>query len=67
MVLNIIRCVKIFLFTGYEEVRYDIEKQEVVYEPVKLDQEYRDFDYLSPWEGDVAKQIFLAMKKHLII
>ena len=42
---------KDFPLTGYEEVRYDIETKQVVYEPVKLTQEYRDFDYTSPWEG----------------
>ncbi|MBT4878529.1 MAG: NADH-quinone oxidoreductase subunit C [Alphaproteobacteria bacterium] len=54
---------KDFPVTGYEEVRYDIEKKEVVYEPVKLDQEFRDFDYLSPWEGDFAKQILPGDEK----
>ena len=44
---------KDFPLTGYEEVRYDIETKQVVYEPVKLDQEYRSFDFLSPWEGGV--------------
>lgn len=42
---------KDFPLTGYEEVRYDLEKRKVVYEDVKLDQEFRDFDFLSPWEG----------------
>jgi NADH-quinone oxidoreductase subunit C len=37
--------------TGYVEVRYDEEQKRVVYEPVKLVQEYRKFDFLSPWEG----------------
>ena len=37
--------------TGYVEVRYDEERKRVVYEPVKLAQEVRQFDYLSPWEG----------------
>ena len=37
--------------TGYVEVRYDEERKRVVYEPVKLAQEFRQFDYLSPWEG----------------
>ena len=37
--------------TGYVEVRYDEEQKRVVYEPVKLDQEFRNFDFLSPWEG----------------
>jgi NADH-quinone oxidoreductase subunit C len=54
---------KDFPVTGYDEVRYDLEKKEVVYEPVKLDQEYRSFDYLSPWEGDVAKQILPGDEK----
>jgi NADH-quinone oxidoreductase subunit C len=42
---------KDFPLTGHVEVRYDDEKKRVVYEPVKLVQEYRNFDYLSPWEG----------------
>jgi len=42
---------KDFPLTGYVEVRYDPEKQRVVYEPVKLPQAFRNFDYLSPWEG----------------
>lgn len=42
---------KDFPLTGYVEVRYDDEQKRVVYEPVKLDQAYRSFDYLSPWEG----------------
>jgi len=42
---------KDFPVTGYVEVRYDDEKKRVVYEPVKLVQEMRQFDYLSPWEG----------------
>ena len=42
---------KDFPLTGYVEVRYDDEQKRVVYEPVKLVQEYRDFDFLSPWEG----------------
>ncbi|HCR85124.1 MAG TPA: NADH-quinone oxidoreductase subunit C [Alphaproteobacteria bacterium] len=43
---------KDFPLTGYVEARYDEEKQRVVYEPVKLHQEFRTFDYLSPWEGN---------------
>jgi NADH-quinone oxidoreductase subunit C len=43
---------KDFPLTGYTEVRWDDEQQRVVYEPVKLEQEYRNFDYLSPWEGN---------------
>ncbi len=42
---------KDFPLTGYVEVRYDDKKKRVVYEPVKLHQEFRNFDYLSPWEG----------------
>jgi NADH-quinone oxidoreductase subunit C len=42
---------KDFPLTGYVEVRYDDEKKRVVYEPVKLTQEFRDFDFESPWEG----------------
>ena len=42
---------KDFPLTGYVEMRYDDEKKRVVYEPVKLTQEYRSFDFLSPWEG----------------
>jgi NADH-quinone oxidoreductase subunit C len=42
---------KDFPLTGYVEVRYDAEQKRVVYEPVKLTQEFRNFDFLSPWEG----------------
>jgi len=42
---------KDFPLTGYQEVRYDDQEKRVVYEPVNLVQEYRNFDYLSPWEG----------------
>ena len=42
---------KDFPLTGYVELRYDVEQKRVVYEPVKLNQAYRSFDYLSPWEG----------------
>jgi NADH-quinone oxidoreductase subunit C len=42
---------KDFPLTGYVEMRYDPEQKKVVYEPVKLTQAYRNFDYLSPWEG----------------
>ena len=51
---------KDFPLTGYEEVRYDIETKQVVYEPVKLDQEYRRFDFLSPWEGDISSKEVIA-------
>jgi len=42
---------KDFPLTGHVEVRYDDQAKRVVYEPVKLVQEFRSFDYLSPWEG----------------
>ncbi|WP_298333621.1 NADH-quinone oxidoreductase subunit C [Asticcacaulis sp.] len=42
---------KDFPMTGHVEVRYDEEQKRVVYEPVKLVQEFRRFDFLSPWEG----------------
>ena len=42
---------KDFPLTGYTEVRYSEDKKKVISEPVKLDQEYRDFDFESPWEG----------------
>ncbi|MHA1166007.1 MAG: NADH-quinone oxidoreductase subunit C [Alphaproteobacteria bacterium] len=42
---------KDFPLTGYVEVRYDNEQKRVIYEPVKLTQEYRSFDAMSPWEG----------------
>jgi NADH-quinone oxidoreductase subunit C len=42
---------KDFPLTGYVELRYDEEQKRVVYEPVKLRQEFRSFDFLSPWEG----------------
>ncbi len=42
---------KDFPLTGFVEVRYDDEAKRVVYEPVELKQEFRNFDFLSPWEG----------------
>ncbi|MCI0467714.1 MAG: NADH-quinone oxidoreductase subunit C [Beijerinckiaceae bacterium] len=42
---------KDFPMTGYVEVRYDDEQKRVVYEPVQLTQDFRSFDFLSPWEG----------------
>jgi NADH-quinone oxidoreductase subunit C len=42
---------KDFPLTGYLEVRYDEERKSVVYEPVKLTQDFRDFDFMSPWEA----------------
>lgn len=48
---------KDFPLTGYVEVRYDDEQRRVVYEPVKLKQEFRSFDFLSPWEGGAMHQL----------
>ena len=42
---------KDFPMTGYVEVRYDEQQKRVIYEPVKLNQDFRTFDFLSPWEG----------------
>jgi NADH-quinone oxidoreductase subunit C len=42
---------KDFPLTGYVELRYDDDQKRVVYEPVRLKQEFRSFDFLSPWEG----------------
>lgn len=48
---------KDFPLTGYVELRYDEELKRVVYEPVKLQQDFRNFDYLSPWEGMTDVQL----------
>ena len=48
---------KDFPLTGYVELRYDEKQKRVVYEPVKLTQGFRDFDYLSPWEGMTNVQL----------
>tara|TARA_B100000214_G_C23849522_1_gene572680 strand:- start:284 stop:877 length:594 start_codon:yes stop_codon:yes gene_type:complete len=42
---------KDFPLTGHKEVRYSEDEKKVIYEPVKLEQNYRNFDYQSPWEG----------------
>ena len=52
---------KDFPMTGYVEVRWDEELKRVVYEPVKLVQEYRAFDFMSPWEG--AKYVLAGDEK----
>ncbi len=52
---------KDFPLTGFVEVRYDDEAKRVVYEPVKLTQEFRSFDFMSPWEG--AKYILPGDEK----
>ncbi len=46
---------KDFPLTGYKEVRYDEEQKKVIYEPVKLEQEFRNFDFEMPWEGTIYK------------
>jgi len=51
---------KDFPVMGYQEVRYDDHKKKVVYEPVKLEQEFRSFDFISPWESMTTE-----IKKHL--
>ncbi len=48
---------KDFPLTGYVEVRYDGEQKRIVYEPVQLPQDFRSFDYLSPWEGMTTMQL----------
>lgn len=48
---------KDFPLTGYVEVRYDPDQKRVVYEPVKLQQDYRNFDFISPWEGMTNVQL----------
>ena len=52
---------KDFPLSGFVEVRYDEERKSVVYEPVNLSQEYRSFDFMSPWEG--AKYILPGDEK----
>ena len=53
---------KDFPLTGHTELRYSEDKKKVIYEPVKLDQEYRHFDFESPWEG--TKYITKETKKN---
>jgi len=48
---------KDFPLTGYVELRYDEEQRRVVYEPVQLTQDFRTFDYMSPWEGMTDMQL----------
>ena len=49
---------KDFPLTGFNEVRYSEKEKKVIYEPVKLEQNYRDFDFESPWEGtNYIKQV----------
>src|SRR5690606_23870383 len=48
---------KDFPLTGFVELRYDETQKRVVYEPVKLAQDYRNFDFISPWEGMTDVQL----------
>src|SRR3954447_20012742 len=48
---------KDFPMSGFVEVRYDDAQKRVVYEPIRLNQEFRQFDFLSPWEGDTPYQL----------
>jgi NADH-quinone oxidoreductase subunit C len=48
---------KDFPLTGYKEVRYDAEQKKVIYEPVKLMQEFRNFDFDMPWEGTNYQEV----------
>ena len=54
---------KDFPLTGYVELRYDNEQKRVVYEPVELPQEFRRFDFLSPWEGMTPTSILPGDEK----
>ena len=56
---------KDFPLSGYVEVRYDNDQKRVVYEPVKLPQDFRNFDFLSPWEGmtDVNRRVLPGDEK----
>ncbi|HVJ32771.1 MAG TPA: NADH-quinone oxidoreductase subunit C [Terriglobia bacterium] len=54
---------KDFPLTGYVEVRYDEELKRVVYEPVRLPQEFRNFDFVSPWEGMLQPRILPGDEK----
>ena len=56
---------KDFPLTGFNEVRYSEKEKKIIYEPVKLEQNYRDFDFSSPWEGTkYLKDINKEMKKN---
>ncbi len=48
---------KDFPLTGFVELRWDDVQKRVIYEPVKLQQEFRRFDFLSPWEGDIHRAL----------
>ena len=57
---------KDFPLTGHKEVRYSEDEKKVIYEPVKLEQNYRNFDYESPWEGTkyIKEQVNTDDKKN---
>jgi len=54
---------KDFPLTGFNEVRYSEKDKKVIYEPVKLEQNYRNFDFESPWEGTDYKQEIKKLRK----
>jgi NADH-quinone oxidoreductase subunit C len=54
---------KDFPLTGYIEVRYDESQKRVIYEPVELRQEFRSFDFLSPWEGMLQPRVLPGDEK----
>ena len=55
---------KDFPLTGFNEVRYSEKEKKVIYEPVQLEQNYRDFDFESPWEGTKYLKNFKEIKKN---
>ena len=55
---------KDFPLTGFNEVRYSEKEKKVVYEPVQLEQNYRDFDFDSPWEGTKYSKNFEEIKEN---
>ena len=55
---------KDFPLTGFNEVRYSEKEKKVIYEPVKLEQNYRNFDFNSPWEGTKYHKEIKESKKH---
>lgn len=57
---------KDFPVTGYKQVRYDENLQKVIYEPVTLDQEYRNFDFVSPWNGPGEGNILPGDEKAVV-
>ena len=55
---------KDFPLTGFNEVRYSEKDKKVIYEPVKLEQNYRNFDFSSPWEGTKYKKAIMEKEKN---